>query len=620
MRNLVVFAALSFLVLFPGVSRAGTPLEYGSHRELRLDEGQKNRVLTYARALLEREARGPAAARAPFPGLAKVMNPVIVSLFSAHGELLISKRVDDGKLSLPLKVAGCIREIKKSPEFLRARERYTQLKKRGKGERFPDFIHIMVVSYTGLFPNFGIRGIFDYRVYEPQVTGLVFRWRGRRVELTPLDALVNNLGPKGATRHLATELGIGHEDLVSLNDLSVEIYRVIHFGEAYPHREFTNYHRGHKVFTADEVSYDELMKRLTWIARWYKNNVLRGQVTYEYYPSLGIKVEKTRSMTRSVMAVWVLNRLACFLGDPELKALGKETIDFYLERYFNIAESKKRGKLIPSKTPLARGDTAKQKWSSAGFLVAAILARGELEKYSREVRLLMDWAMGFQKGSGIFWTDFGQNQYFQPGHMLLTVSSLYEKTRDKRYLKFFERSFRAYKRPLDDMMYLGNRLYAPYAPAWFTLPFAKMYELTGDERFRDMVFKINDRVVKWYGINAAHQVYYDYDGILAPIAGHWGNTSITAASLESLCAAAQVARLSHDMDRYTRYTEVIPRTAAYLMRLQYLPVNTYYIQFRDRVIGGFKTSLIDNKSWMDNVWHLTNTFMKIYNKRLLDPR
>ena len=62
------------LVLSPCASRARE-----TQRELNLAEGQKRGLLKYARALLESGSK--AAAHHTFPGLARVTNPVIVTLF-----------------------------------------------------------------------------------------------------------------------------------------------------------------------------------------------------------------------------------------------------------------------------------------------------------------------------------------------------------------------------------------------------------------------------------------------------------------------------------------------------------------------------------------------------------
>jgi hypothetical protein len=247
----------------------------------------------------------------------------------------------------------------------------------------------------------------------------------------------------------------------------------------------------------------------------------------------------------------------------------------------------------------------------------AILARNDSNKYKREIKLLMDWVMKYQKKDGFFWTQYAQSQYFMPGQLLLAIATLYEKTKDKYYKKYFDLSFDVYSKCLENMMYLGEKWYAPLAPAWFTMPFAKMYKATKDKKYRDMIYEINDRVLTWYKRNTKYKSYFDYDGILAPKPGYYGNVSITSAALESLVDACYTAKLAGDKKREEKYKNAIKHAVAYLIRLQYLPENAYYIKNRERVLGGFKYDLVHNEIWMDNIWHLTDALMKIIKYNIL---
>jgi hypothetical protein len=323
-------------------------------------------------------------------------------------------------------------------------------------------------------------------------------------------------------------------------------------------------------------------------------------------------------MIRSTITTMVLNRLANTLDDDVLRKKGAEVIDFYLERYFQMEQSKAAGKLIPSTQPIASGNRVDARWTVAGFIAAACLERKDSDRYADEMRLLMDWGLTHQRKDGVFWSPSGGEQYFMPGQFLLPVSYFYRKTKDEKYKEAFDRAFAVYDPVLRDTMAFGPEWHVPYAPAWFTMPLAQMYAETKDAKYKDLIFAINDRVVVAADINSRYQVYPDYDGMLAPKPLSYGNNSVTAAALESLTDAAIVARMAGDMERFTRYQAVIKRTTAFLMRLQYTPTNTYYLQHRDRVVGGFKNDMVNTKMWMDSVWHLTSAFIKIHEEKLLE--
>jgi len=585
---------LSILILL-------SPNAHSSPVEITLSEQSKDTILKYTRLLFTNSGERSVG----LDGETKrIKNPVIVSLFSPDGQLLISERVDKEDLSLPEKLKKAVKNIKLKLKL--SQEKYKEA-----------YIHIMVVSYTAKFANFGIKGLFHWKVYEPRVTGLIYKLGSRKVELNPLECLSRDFDSKDSRTYLANKLWIKPKDIIRYNELEIEIYRVIHFGERYPDRKLTTYHRGHKLFKVEQVNSETISHSLQWIGNWYKNNVLAGEVTYKYDPTTGQYHNAERTMVRSTMAVWVLNRLAYFLDDEELKKRGKECIDYYLQRYFDREKSLESNRLIPSGIPTEKGELAVNRYTTASFLALAILEREDCASYRRETKLLLDWVMAYQKDNGIFRTQFAQSQYFMPGQLLLAIATHYEKTKDESYKEYFDKSFAVYSPQLESMMYLGEKWYTPIAPAWFTQPFAKMYEITKDNKYRDMVYKINDRVEKWYQVNTRDSSYFDYDGILCPKPGFYGNVSITAASLESLVDACHTAKIDGDKEREAKYKNAIRHTAAYLIRLQYLPENTYYIKNRSRVLGGFKYDLVNNTIWMDNVWHLTSAFMKIIEYKIL---
>ncbi len=569
---------------------------YEPTAELEIDIETRRKLLDYARAVWTGQEGKPADT-----GVATSRgNPLILGLYTRKGTLLATHRVDDPTTDLNAKV----------------REAVARARKKGLSDAFrgsPDkdiFLHLNVVTYTARLPNFGVKGLFKNGVYVPRVTGLVFELDGERHELDPMQTMYRNMNAKHARKALERRSGIGEGAMNRRNDLTIEIYRVAHFGERYPDKRFTEFHRGHEVFTHEQVDEAAVRRSLKLIGQWYRNNVIDGEVTYQYGVFSRTYFNEKRTMVRSTMAVWILNRLATFLKDDELRELGEETLRFYFERYYQMGKSLAAGRIVPSEKPTQKGEVARNRYSTAGFLAAAVLERGELERYRREVDLLTTWLMGHQRADGVMKTQFAQSQYFMPGQVMLCAAYVWEATGDPRYRAFVDAIFEAYAPALDAMMHLGDPRYGPIAPAWFTQPFTVMYRATKDPRYRDQIFAINDRVAQWYDLNRAFASYFDYDGVLAPKPGYSGNNSITAASLESLIDGYQVAKLDGDTERAKRYSTVARRTIAYLLRLQYTPANSYYVRNRKRVVGGFKQDLANNLVWMDNVWHLTSAFIK----------
>jgi len=598
---LFAVAAAAGAVVFLGESRPSHAVAYEPQTELTLSQETLENLLLRARAAWDGD-EAKLAASPPTEQALGVGNSLILTVFSADGRLVHTERVDDPATGLADKLARAVPAARS-----------------GSGGAADDaYLHLMVVSYTGRFPNFGLKGLFHNKVYEPRVTGLVYEWGGKRVELTPLEALYRNLNAKLSRQTLARRAGFDAKRISRLNALWMEIYRVIHVGEGLPDRRFVRFHRGHEVFDAKDVDTAAVHASLKLIGEWYRHNVVDGQVTYQFGPYTRRYLNHKRTMVRPTMAAWILNRLSVFLSDDELRRLGEETIRYYFQHFFQMDKSLAAGKILPSPEKTQKGEVVANRYTAGSFIASAVLERGEYERFRKEADLLMQWVMEQRREDGVFWTQFAHSQYFMPGQALLAVAYFFEQTKDPRYRDFFFETFEAYEGPLRSMMHLADQRYAPYAPAWFTQPFTKMWAQTKDERLRDLVFLINDRVVKWYDLNTRHKAYWDEDGILGPKYGFAGNNSITSASLESLVDAAWLARESGDHERFARYMRAIRPSIAYLMRLQYTPVNTYYVRDRDKVTGGFKMDLNNNLVWCDNVWHLASAFMKVHQWKLLD--
>lgn len=572
---------------------------YQSHRapELSIDEESRRYLLSYGREVCDGDVSAAQALAKPAT-FANPEAPVIAILFDKNGGRKAHHRADSKGASLTAQVETAASEV---------------CKEAASGDQ----LHLMVVTYTARLPNFGEKGIFEYKVFEPQVNGLAVERNGKRVEYDPALQSEANHGPKNLRSAINEQLGSKIDLFDNANDIILEVYKVAHFGERVSDGTFADFHRGHTILKPEEVTKALVRERLDLIGAWYSHNVIGSEVVYEYSPSSGQYRDKDRTMVRSLMAVWILNRLGEFLDDAQLKAYGAETIDYYLKTYFQIEESKKQGRIVPWPASLPNGNTITNRYTAGSFLGAAILERADRDRWLQEDRLVMEWVMGFQRDDKIMWTQFAESQYFMPGHLMLSLAYHYDKLEDPTYLNWFQSIYDAYETPIYQLMDLGDERLHPLAPAWYTQPAAFMYHKTGDNRYRDFVYAINDRVERLHAHNRNGMVYYDYDGILTPKLGYYGNTSVTAAALESLADAAIVARKDGDMERYRRYTTVVRHATAYLLRIQFTPDNTYYVKHRERVIGGFKSDMINSVVWMDNVWHFTSALIKIHDNDLL---
>ncbi|HAK37831.1 MAG TPA: hypothetical protein DCM60_06240, partial [Nitrospina sp.] len=166
--------------------------------ELQLSVEAQQYLLEYARDLYDSNKKKAAAVNPPKETLSN-RNSIIITMFGQDGATINDWRVDGQETSLLQKLATAIpnmRSENRQKERLMGSNLVTKNQSAmGKDSVRGDnvYIHLLVVTYTARFPNFGIRGIFDKRVYEPKVTGLAYELNGKRAELSPIEAVVRNL-------------------------------------------------------------------------------------------------------------------------------------------------------------------------------------------------------------------------------------------------------------------------------------------------------------------------------------------------------------------------------------------------------------------------------------------
>ena len=173
-------------------------------KELVFSDAQQRRLLEAARA-------GCQGGAAPSPDdLAGVKASVIVVRYTEDGRRAAKKRVDDAVHTVEAAFQA------------------------GRGACVGDtsgFLHVLAVTRQIHVLNFGTKGIFDNRVFEPQVTGIVYIVDGRRFELDPLEMLEKNMGPGDTRAAMAKGIGIDLGQVPNRVDLTIELYRTAHVGE-----------------------------------------------------------------------------------------------------------------------------------------------------------------------------------------------------------------------------------------------------------------------------------------------------------------------------------------------------------------------------------------------------
>ena len=184
----------------------GVDYRAGNPSELNLPEANQRELLAAARQICD-------GGNAPeiSPTLAALQRDIIPILYGPDGKRAASERL-----------RGEDATMKRLADHLPA-----LCEKAPPGAR----LHLLVVGYTARLPNFGIKGVFDQKVFEPMVNGLVYEFRGVRREIDPMAQVERNLGSRGVRQEIAFGAGLTSQKAPAANGLIVEIYRALHIGE-----------------------------------------------------------------------------------------------------------------------------------------------------------------------------------------------------------------------------------------------------------------------------------------------------------------------------------------------------------------------------------------------------
>lgn len=349
--------------------------------------------------------------------------------------------------------------------------------------------------------------------------------------------------------------------------------------------------RGNNVVPMEAVNRAGVQALADGLGRWMRTQVQPdGRMVYMWFPSRGTEA-RDNNMIRQFMASVCLVRMGNERPeDTALRELARRNIRYNLEHFY-VEEEGGLG--------LIRwGDARLGAMALAALSIVEAPFRKEFERYETGLRKTTEY---MQKADGSFFSFFGsdsdRNQNFYPGETLLLWATLYEESRDPALWERIDNAFKYYRK-----WHLENR--NPAFIPWHTQAYVKLLKLRPYPEMRDFVFEMNDwllDVQQWDGVDYPDQRgrFHDPNRPFGP-----PHASSTAVYLEGLIDAYQLAVMEKDEARRKRYRTAILRGLRSLMQLQFTDgVDMFYISQRERVYGGLRTTVYDNRIRVDNVQH-----------------
>ena len=428
-------------------------------------------------------------------------------------------------------------------------------------------------------------------------------WHGNRALLvSPTEVIARNQTLATLLDRLAEDLGRDLTELMAENRAFSFRARQF-FVRLGPGPRSVEMLRGSELVDLKAVTRERVQQFEREMSQWMLNNVQRdGRMTYMYLPSRSAE-EAGNNMIRQSMATACLGRIArrgLTLGsERSARHVADLNLRYHLDRFY-----RQDGRLGFIECQ------GKAYLGSAALTLIAILEnpeRHELSAQEEGLRATIDHL--WQKdGSFRTWlrpATRNDNQNFFPGEALLAWSLLYKQERDPHLLNRFMASYGYYRN-----WHLRNR--DPAFVPWHTQAYCQLLDVEQPPGLGDWVFEMNDWLL---GMQArSMQVYEDTLGRFYDPERPFGppHASSTGVYLEGLIDAFCLARSVQDLRRVRAYRRAILHGLRSALQLEYLgDAGLFYVSARERVRGGLRTSVYNNKVRVDNVQHVLMGVQKI---------
>lgn len=307
--------------------------------------------------------------------------------------------------------------------------------------------------------------------------------------------------------------------------------------------------------------------------QWFVNNqsetFLRNRYDIE-----GEKYFGVRNYIRELGSLWAISKLSNFSDDTRFKELANRGMR-YFEQYFKYDEANDFYYLDVSPPNIKLGYSA--------FIILTLL---EIE-YPNKGYYLEKFANGIlklQNPDGSFKTNFKKEEDIKnidhdPGQALFALASLYNHTKNRRYLFAVQKAFPYYVRYFREN---NNKDFIP----WQTRAYYLIYNNTFEKEVAGFIFEMNDYLLSEYNHEQACK-NYSFEGSGMELALY----------TQSAIFAEKLASEINDKERGSCYKQFILEAINYLMTLRI----TTEQATAPATIGGFISAPDSSEISIDNM-------------------
>ena len=233
-------------------------------------------------------------------------------------------------------------------------------------------------------------------------------------------------------------------------------------------------------------------------------------------------------------------------------------------------------------------------------MLNCLIAIGDDDFYAKEKQHLINFILAMEdKDKGFLYpvylpdklTNFERKEVYYPGEALTALMILYEKTNNPQYLAVAERVFEYYRN-----LYDRTSKKASMSP-WMSKAYTRVFFATGERKYADFVFKMNDNLLKMQ--KGVDEKYVDKIGSFSKK----GAVYATSVMVESITEAYRVAKDLNDTERMRAYRESVLAGNRFILQSQYTKDNMFAVKNHKLTLGGIRTTIYDSTIRIDSVQH-----------------
>ena len=343
-----------------------------------------------------------------------------------------------------------------------------------------------------------------------------------------------------------------------------------------------------------EINLKNIEDSLELAGQWMVNSQNNdGSLKYKYLPDKD-EYPDQNNMIRQFMGTIALAEMYGFNRDENYKQSFEKNLKYNLNNYYQ--EEGDIGYIYYNNM---------SKLGSAAFALISVLDFDGNE-YALQKKKIENFIFFMHNSTnGRFRTFYlpagiDRNQNFYPGEAMLALMIDYEQTKDEKYLSVAESSFDYYA---DFFRKEKNPAFVP----WHTMANYKLFKATGDKKYADFVFEMNDFLVGIQNKECGKEPY-TLGRFFDPERSEYGppHASSTAVYVEGLTYAYKLAKELGDNERAAKYKGAVLLGARSLMQLQFKEGNK-------KVLGGIRKTIDNNELRIDNTQHTVMAFIQILN-------